>query len=428
MPGTYYWHVRALDAAGNVGPFSATVYKVTVTPPTPATTVVTAPANLLITNDTTPTFTWNKVAGIGIRYEIQISTVSTFLTTVTLNPSPVDLTAETYTPTTLPEGLYYWRVRAVNTAGTPSLLWSTVRSFTVDITAPVNAPVLTLANLPADNANVLGTPSFSWPATVGAYRYQFEYDVNSNFNSAAGPLHYTSPDLTVLKYIPPTISLGTYYWHVRIRDAAGNWGDWNTPARTINVTPLVPKGVPALLNPVNGSVIPGFTPIMTWGAVTEAVSYDVEMDMNSTFSSPDFTGNSLTTSITTTTLADGTYYWRVRKVDMYGGKGIWSLVRRLSVNESMPLALSASGIGLSALSDTPVFTWAAIPNAVTYQIQVDNNAGFTSPEFDDTAESTSRTPGTPLANGIYYWRVRSFTADNTPGEWSQSQTATIAAP
>jgi len=50
----------------------------------------------------------------------------------------------------------------------------------------------------------------------------------------------------------------------------------------------------------------------------------------------------------------------------------------------------------------PAFTWNAISNGVNYQIQVDNHADFGSVESDDKAASTSRTPVTPLVNGVYH--------------------------
>lgn len=45
-------------------------------------------------------------------------------------------------------------------------------------------------------------------------------------------------------------------------------------------------------------------------------------------------------------------------------------------------------------------------NAKDYQVQVDDNADFSSLEFNNTAATASRTPATALADGAYFRRVR----------------------
>jgi predicted phage tail protein len=295
----------------------------------------------------------------------------------------------------------------------------------LDITPPA-APVL---STPADNASVIGTPSFTWLTAPTASKYQFEYATDAVFTN----IIYTSAELTTLNHVPPTISLGTYYWHVRAKDAAGNWSnDWST-YRKISITPLAPVGVPTLLSPANSSIIPSPTPTMSWTAVTGAVNYQVQMDQNSTFSSPDLDSLTSSTNLTAgTLLADGVYYWRVRRVDAYGGLGAWSAVWRLSVNQPIPLAVTQLS-GLSALSalsdtfdsDTPTFNWNSVEHGATYQIQVDDDNTFDTPSFDDTAATTTRIPPTPLSNGEYFWRVRAINIYETPGPWSETWTIVI---
>jgi len=225
---------------------------------------------------------------------------------------------------------------------------------------------------------------------------------------------------------------GTYYWHVKAMDLAGNESGWSE-TRAVTVTSLaVPKGIPVLVAPINGSVFwDGATPTVSWKAVTGAVSYDVQMDGNSTFISPEFEGNTTSLEISVDTLPDGVYYWRVRKVDAYGGAGVWSVVRRFSVNEVIPLAVTSSS--LSALSDTfdtniPTLSWNSVQNGATYQVQVGDNSDFNAPFFDDTAATTSRTLTVALANGEYFWRVRAINSYGTPGPWSETWTINVDVP
>jgi hypothetical protein len=424
--GSYYWRVLAADAAGNWSLPSA------------ARTVTILPAPVLVTplsggvlTTRTPNFTWSSVTA-GDAYQLQISSATSFAASAirqTFTGAPDVLT---YTAITdLTDGVYYWRARV-----SPSGTWSVYRAFTVDATPPT-VPTL---SLPAAAASMKGTPNFTWkiPATTAKYKvtkYQFEYDVLADFSSSTGPAHYTSGELATTSFKPPTMSLGKYYWHVRGKDSAGIWGAYSA-AREVNVTPLALSGVSILVSPANSSVIPSPTPTLSWGAIAGAFSYQVQLDKHSTFGAPlviplDFDSVTPLTSITVTTLPDGTYYWRVRRVDIYGGAGAWSAVWRLSVNQPIPLAVTASA--LSALSEpiasnTPTFTWNSAKYGVTYQIQVDSKKDFSAPLFDDTANTTSRTLRTPLPDGEYFWRVRAINIYKTPGPWSETWTIKVNAP
>ncbi|MBI5708921.1 MAG: lamin tail domain-containing protein [Candidatus Eisenbacteria bacterium] len=58
------------------------------------------------------------------------------------------------------------------------------------------------------------------------------------------------------------------------------------------------------------------------------------------------------------------------------------------------------------LQDTqPTFTWLTVPDASDYLIEVDDDSLFGSPAISATVAATGYTPGSPLADGGYYWRV-----------------------
>jgi hypothetical protein len=84
----------------------------------------------------------------------------------------------------------------------------------------------------------------------------------------------------------------------------------------------------------------------------------------------------------------------------------------------------------SATNDTtPTFSWSAVANATRYQVQIDNNADFSSPEKNFHTTSISYTLSVGLAPGTYHWRVRGQNAASPCsfyGPWSTVWRFTIS--
>lgn len=89
----------------------------------------------------------------------------------------------------------------------------------------------------------------------------------------------------------------------------------------------------------------------------------------------------------------------------------------------IPVA-SAEAPGPVGLSDqspnstTSVLSWDRDLSAARYTVQVDNDASFASPEFNQTTTSTSVVPHTALKPGTNHWRVRSTSPSGVSSEWS----------
>lgn len=59
------------------------------------------------------------------------------------------------------------------------------------------------------------------------------------------------------------------------------------------------------------------------------------------------------------------------------------------------------------LSDSmPAFDWQSAGSVTSYQLQVDNDADFSSPEIDVEVAASEHTPATPLPDDVYFFRVR----------------------
>jgi hypothetical protein len=187
----------------------------------PSAPILRSPTANLLTNVNVQTFTWSNVA-MGQSYEIVFADDSAFANIV----HSKKVNALFYTPA-LPfgDGQYYWHVRAYN-ASNQFGKWSSYRLFTIDMTGP-SAPTL---NSPINDASSNRTPTFKWLNTPDAVLYEFQYDNDSDLSS---PIYTVTVRGTFRK--PPAMKPGIYYWHVRAKDASGNWGDWSTPF-TITIT------------------------------------------------------------------------------------------------------------------------------------------------------------------------------------------------
>jgi len=97
-------------------------------------------------------------------------------------------------------------------------------------------------------------------------------------------------------------------------------------------------GAPTLVSPENGFTITDSTPTFDWSDVSDpsGVTYDLRVDNNSDFSSPEIDPISLTVSTftPTTVLSDGMYSWQARAVDGVGNIGLWSDVSIFTIDTS----------------------------------------------------------------------------------------------
>jgi len=102
---------------------------------------------------------------------------------------------------------------------------------------------------------------------------------------------------------------------------------------------------------------------------------------------------------------------------------------RVSNRPPPPPALSSPPDGSRTKDQTPAFDWtdATDPDGdpVTYDLQVDDDSGFSSPEIDQSGLASSEyTPGSDLSGGAYYWHARSSDGSD-PSDWTSAWTVTV---
>ncbi|HET7144664.1 MAG TPA: hypothetical protein VFI68_11645, partial [Anaerolineales bacterium] len=172
------------------------------------------PRQNYLTNNSRPAFSWDKVRGASA-YEIMIASDSDF-TQITSIQVVNGLSYTSNIP--LNDNIYYWRVRAYNSGFQPGKFSKTYK-FTIDTTPPLAPNLLS----PPNNTTTTKT-NFSWEKISSATRYQIEIDNNSDYSSPEW-----SSILSDIAYHPSNIRRGTYYWHIRAKDMAGNWSVWSIP-------------------------------------------------------------------------------------------------------------------------------------------------------------------------------------------------------
>jgi hypothetical protein len=79
---------------------------------------------------------------------------------------------------------------------------------------------------------------------------------------------------------------------------------------------------------------------------------------------------------------------------------------------------------LNRYSSTPTLTWDFVTWAVEYQVEVDNNNDFESPEFKDKTDNNFISP-INIYEGVWYWRMRARQGDGKWGKWSTVGVFTI---
>jgi len=189
----------------------------------------------------------------------------------------------------------------------------------------------------------------------------------------------------------------------------------------------------------------------TWTAPAGApvgIKYEVQISLDATFT------NVVNTSVanTATTGQSGTlyspitnsgnlqagqsYYWRVRVGAGYYLASRWSA----GVPFSVKLAqagndLSGTGgirlqpaAGATDVSTKPVFSWAAVNGALSYDLQVADNPVFVNPLDAQTGLNTTVWTYTKTLDNskTYYWRVRAVAASGTASDWVASAFTTEA--
>ncbi|HEV2889962.1 MAG TPA: Ig-like domain-containing protein [Frankiaceae bacterium] len=421
--GTYEWFVDAYNENG-VWLSSSTVETFAVTAIGLATP--TSPTKCVLDTCTasseTPKLTWDPVPNVG-GYLVYLANDASFTNMIrTYRTQYPTLTFRESYPDSVAGQAYYWFVRPCRSASLnagcgpfdnttfPGAGAFRKRSLGVTLISPANG-----STVPASGTQPQDI-TFSWeefaqtnaanvpPSGQGARRYRVEvWDVA---DLAQAKIDDVYVDQTTYTPADQTYPEGTLYWRVSAIDGSNQQLTYSEVWHVTKSTPPL-----AVLSPEPGSTQAG-TPYFRWTPQPGSSRYDLEVYKNGdmAFSAANrvtLTGSSprLTAYTPTTSLPQGVYAWRVRRVDNGNRPGPWTLGSTFTLAQSAPSLVSPADETVISSMDV-VFTWTGVPKAAQYRFEASTTSSFTTLVEAANTVMTSWAPVAKYPDGALYWRVK----------------------
>ena len=322
-----------------------------------------------------------------------------------------------YTPSPLPDNLYYWRVRAHVSGLTGE--WSEIWSFRVD-TVPPGAPTL-LSPSDGENENT-PTPLLQW-LSPSENSLPLAFFVQVALDHLFTQPVENSGWIQQNYWVPSPLQENVYYWRVFARDNAGNEGTLPSPTWSFRVD-LTPPPVPVLLSPAAGENLNTRTPLLRWENVWDIsgpLSYNLRVEYGPV------TVHDVTLSENAWQVpplsVDGIYSWRVRARDGAGNWSSFSPSRTFQLDTAPPPAPSPlspeNGENLREVE----FRWTSVAEnslPVRYRVKLSDDPSFSHENaVSGWVEGENWRMDLPLPDGVWYWRVQA--RDNAGNEGENSE-------
>ena len=285
-------------------------------------------------------------------------------------------------------------------------------------------------------------PPLRWRMpTYGVDGYQVQVARDAQFTNIVETWEsYETGTITAFTLIPTTFQSKlvyenneSYYWRVRPRHekykesgSDFDYGPWSPALRFKLDSRRVENAR------LSTSADAFMTPTFLWDRMEGAAGYTIQIDDDSSFSSPFVDQATDATSYTPSDTGNAAlfpgaqYYWRVvmrRSSDVVGH---WTNPMTFTKSSLAPVPMAP--LEGDSVAGQPTLRWMAIltPSvnprlaAPVYRVQVSNNAAFNQPKINTTTQSTSFTPakGAALADGDWWWRVAFVDANSKVGPYS----------
>jgi subtilase family serine protease/flagellar hook assembly protein FlgD len=439
-PGTYPVFLRAGDPALTLDRATLRVHG-TITAPS-----IDSPSDGSRVPTSHPALTVNNASsteGAALRYEFQLFADATLTQPMSGAAGIAEgsgRTAWTVAVNLVEDRTYYWRARA--TDGFSPSPWTPAAAFMVD--ARNEPPSVPVPDTPFAEAHVASqepilTVSNAHDPELDRLTYEFRLGIDPVLSTVVASATGVSsgPGLTSWA-VPLTLEENAiYYWSARATDGHG-FSPWSVPiffvVDTLNESPSAPTPIA----PVGGVDVPSLTPELVVGNArdpeNDALTYRFEVDTAPSFDStalqvsPPVVEVSSQTTWTPAALADNTLcYWRASASDGTTS-GPWAggtfFVNIANDPPGVPVLVDPVE-GRTVTTATPTLrltnTTDADQDALTYEFEVRDAAGFVVAAVAGLAEGASETPWTvpvDLAeDASFTWAARAYDGEANGG-WS----------
>lgn len=324
--------------------------------------------------------------------------------------------------------IYYWRVKAINEAGSGN--YSSWWRFST----PMLPAKVVLSSPPDNSVNLLTNQVFNW--------YNRELPFKSKFSGMLTNPELSYNSVSIDKFwfeiVKDTVTLAgiikdtmitdtfkiindlelsaTYFWRVKAHNQLG-WGVFSNWWKFSST-----NGAPVLQLPANEETSVSVTPLFEWSDVPNAEKYRVQISPNINFSVLVIDdSNSINSEFQVQQgfiAYNSSYYWRVKTRNKTNWGDFQTPFRFFTlISEIFPapnLLLPVNNT--SGVSIIPLLDWNDVPACTKYKLQVSHSLNFSSLIINDSNITSSQyqvMPGSLSGNRVYYWRV----AAKGTGSW-----------
>ncbi|MCU0847863.1 MAG: PQQ-binding-like beta-propeller repeat protein [Spirochaetes bacterium] len=368
--------------------------------------------SLFITTEKTVPVSFSWEAAKGGDLFLEISRSSGFRDRVTYLKVDSDTAA-----VNLPEGSYYWRLKAVDPATR-----SEDFSDTWNVSIIGDRPVRLLNPLPDEAVSYTVKPpiiGFRWGKNDIANDYTLEVSRDQNFSKIIKSVQTPLTEISV-----DDLDAGRYFWRIRTNVSLNRSYRGASPVHALVVEKKNVVEPPELISPkdqkrVSRLMLEKKDFIFSWKADPQVKNYEILISSDEKFQkivlSAKSSGNFFTF---TEPVKAGDYFWRVRPVSEKVDEAAFSPTRRFSVLDAdrisviSPQDKSRINIDENEKNPSQTFKWKESVTKGLYLFELSKDQAFTSVISSSLVEKSDATAAN-LAPGAYYWRVKLLDSDRS---------------